>query len=822
MPALNKDIFPLGTTTYPHTRGIRVELAGIIFICLLGVVSQMRLWKIVRDRRRRKAVEHEERNRDMDAAEAEAGRRIEDVNMQERLAWEAQYGDRQSTERNKGDASSEKESGSTRRYPTDTAEPRDSPEERIDTHPIDLQPESKILENGNIGRYSGGPSGHGFDPNRPESSYGRGSLKEVVPSPVSNVPTVTPLPFPIPPAEASDENEGRSSVSARAESTPDMRERTSAEADRSPGSRGDSDSTSYIEVASPSEEASLEPESGDIIDGVTSSLAATVDGRPSSNLTGHDHHPMELEGSTTSKLHGETKAAWDANLGMRSLPKDHATNPYPNHFDHATRTSETRETLPTGKPDNASTSSLADAGHGDVLKPAEQGVAPKSNPGLDGVEVDRTSSIPERLPDRGLPAGDINGGGQEKSCVPSTAEVDSSDLVPSDQPPSRASLKDQLPRKLSKLLLRYRTNEWAKHLSGAELPHVDQLDPTEDGVVVSVMDPRDGFANQHDSTETQSLHPKAHQPTPTVPGSPLADGGDITPLRSTASFSRVSEAVMEQGGRPSHLGSVKALQANVNLSRSASMASLEGGASIASTSASVRSVPPSQATSMRGLRSSSNPMPYQGLTSPSNFRPGGSRALSQASVSAVPASNTLMSQRESMVQNRFGSRTSVQLAPVLELEKAGSPDESLSASGVGRSMIGDGSAPRPQVDSIPRRSSPQGQQWIAQHQECQPPLFKRHSDLEPRRREAMMVQWRQSLRDHSIHGQDPRWAPPTARGEEMHMDRQQRLSETRQGAALNTAMVGSVDERMRQSDMLELHRLAMRKMQAVANVQTNI
>ena len=818
MSALNKDIFPLGTTTYPHTRGIRVELAGVVFICLLGVVSQMRLWKIVRDSRRRKAVEHEERNRDIDAAEAEAGRRVEDENMQERHAWEAQYGDRRSMEHNNGDASSEKESGSTRNYPVGMAELRESPEP-IETHPNDFQPELKVPKNGNVGRYSGAPLGHVYDPNRPESSHGRGSLKEVVPSPAVNTPVITPLPFLTPSAKATDENEDSSSVSARAESTPDLRERTSVEANRRPGSRGDLDSTSYTKLPSPSEAALLEPESDDIIDDVTSSLAATVDGRPSSNLTRHDH-PVELglEGSTTSGLHNETEAVCDADRGILSPPEDHTNYSHPN-LNHTTEESEIHETLPTGIPDNPPTTLLADVGNRDVLKKAEQSVAPNSNPGLEkvGDGDDRTSSIPEILPDSGLPAGDVTSGNQEKSRVPSTPEADSSDPVPTDRP-SRASLKDQLPQKLSKLLLRYRTNEWAKHSSEAEKPHVDQLDPTEDGVVVSIIDPRDGFSNQHDTTESQSSHPKAHQPTSTVPGSPLADGGDITPLRSTASFSRASEALVEQGGRPSHSSSVRALQPHLNRSRSTSVTSIDGGASIASTSASARSVPPPQGASMRGPRSSSNPMPYQSLTSPSNFRPGGSRALSQPSLSTVHAGgggNTLISQRESMVQNRFASRTSIQLAPVLELEKAGSPDEPL---GVRPSMIDDTSASRLQVDSIPRRSSQQAQ-WRPQPQESKPSLSKRHSDLEPRQRGAMMAQWRQSLRDHSIHSQDPRWAPPAARGEEMHMDRQQRLSETRQSANPHTAMSSLVDERMRQSDMLELHRLAMRKMQAIANVQ---
>jgi hypothetical protein len=55
MLALNSNLFPLGTSTYPITRGIRVEVAGIILIFLLGIVSQSKLWKVIKERREKKA-----------------------------------------------------------------------------------------------------------------------------------------------------------------------------------------------------------------------------------------------------------------------------------------------------------------------------------------------------------------------------------------------------------------------------------------------------------------------------------------------------------------------------------------------------------------------------------------------------------------------------------------------------------------------------------------------------------------------------------------------------------------------------------------------
>lgn len=64
-----------------------------MIVALLGLVSQLRLWKVIRQRRRSEAKAREEEKRKNDEAEAEAGRRLEESNSQQRLEWEARYGD---------------------------------------------------------------------------------------------------------------------------------------------------------------------------------------------------------------------------------------------------------------------------------------------------------------------------------------------------------------------------------------------------------------------------------------------------------------------------------------------------------------------------------------------------------------------------------------------------------------------------------------------------------------------------------------------------------------------------------------------------------
>ncbi|GAQ09299.1 hypothetical protein ALT_6620 [Aspergillus lentulus] len=90
---LNEDVFPLGTGTYPITRNIRVELAVTVIVAILGVVSQLRLWKVIREKRSKEEAAKKEEEKRKEEAEAEVARRLEENNMRERQAWEAQYAD---------------------------------------------------------------------------------------------------------------------------------------------------------------------------------------------------------------------------------------------------------------------------------------------------------------------------------------------------------------------------------------------------------------------------------------------------------------------------------------------------------------------------------------------------------------------------------------------------------------------------------------------------------------------------------------------------------------------------------------------------------
>ncbi|KAI0148441.1 hypothetical protein GGR57DRAFT_240839 [Xylariaceae sp. FL1272] len=89
----NGKIFPYGTDTYPITRGIRVEIAVIAVLTVVGVISQLKLWRVIQQRRDRKAEEQAEERQKRDEEEAKVGQQIEAEAQRERRVWENVYGD---------------------------------------------------------------------------------------------------------------------------------------------------------------------------------------------------------------------------------------------------------------------------------------------------------------------------------------------------------------------------------------------------------------------------------------------------------------------------------------------------------------------------------------------------------------------------------------------------------------------------------------------------------------------------------------------------------------------------------------------------------
>ena len=89
---LNDNLFPLNTKTYPITRGMQVEIATIVLLSVVGVISQLKLWRVIKDRREKKDTEQRDADRRKSAMEEAMGRFLEARTDREKAQWERIYG----------------------------------------------------------------------------------------------------------------------------------------------------------------------------------------------------------------------------------------------------------------------------------------------------------------------------------------------------------------------------------------------------------------------------------------------------------------------------------------------------------------------------------------------------------------------------------------------------------------------------------------------------------------------------------------------------------------------------------------------------------
>lgn len=90
--ALNDKEFPIHTNTYPITRGIRVEIAGTVVLCLFGIMSQIKVWKIVKERKLKNEAVRLRDDKKREDRDSRIGKRVEKNNERSLARWEALYG----------------------------------------------------------------------------------------------------------------------------------------------------------------------------------------------------------------------------------------------------------------------------------------------------------------------------------------------------------------------------------------------------------------------------------------------------------------------------------------------------------------------------------------------------------------------------------------------------------------------------------------------------------------------------------------------------------------------------------------------------------
>ncbi|TAQ85173.1 hypothetical protein B7494_g6502 [Chlorociboria aeruginascens] len=458
---LNDNLFPVGATTYPMTKGIKVEIAAIVILFLAGIVSQMKLWKVIKENRERRASERLEDERTMQQEEENVGNRIERHNARERSQWEAVYGDK---DRLKASINSNRDSGvtdldsqkkgptstitSVRRSREDGIEMSEIPSPTVPTAAGLIIPNSQqdgLKVTIQVGRDLEPPKdvqGQSADRlsqisqkslQQDESVWvvGEDSEARLERRPLQNnskrascnskAPDVVPLPFKIPDEDGED---GQSSVATFADEDHPGSKRNSRHI--SSGSNflqklskiSYKDSKRFSKDEGVSTEDLVLPQAND--DDRASSIAATMDGLS-------DDEDVKSVQSSLGLNREVNEGRADGQSEQREL-KD-------------------KETVPAEEP---------------IVPTVEDQTRPVIKPSLTS-STDPTPAVIEKESQND----DSNTTGKPNQTTSIASILDSGT--------STSITTQRLPPPPPRVVTSYRTNEWAKHLSSAETPDIEEL-----------------------------------------------------------------------------------------------------------------------------------------------------------------------------------------------------------------------------------------------------------------------------------------------------------------------------------------------------------
>jgi hypothetical protein len=887
---------------------MRVESAGIILLFLLGVVSQLKLFKLIQKRREARKRVQRLRDEDREKEEGEVGRRVQDNIEREQARWESVYGDKTAspTEGARSTESINKDGVShyEKRLSSDDMEMSDLSASR-ELKPDGSRQSSKLVNGATVTitvaaddeaadeiheiDHEGNPikrlsrdestasrSKRSLDATGTSSAGQRASTAATTPvesarnsmrSSLPPPPVVVPLPFKVPVLEDEElrEADDIASVATASESIHPMNSQRESRI-----------SSAFQRLSIGRSLADIPPSQEDLIvphieEDRRSSIAATIDAL--------DEDEMSLPGDSSGE---EPSSPLDAPKSWSSIEGLTARNaegkeprsseePQESWTNETMRVIQKRLSAPLLTPKAAEqgkvrSRSLSPARH--VKSSTEKQETPTASPiesvwprpevpdknparedkrrseQIDGdtapEKSTETQQDPSLKPDSGdkSPASnkrvsDSHSRREHRASLKSGASAGKSNISHSITQDSLSAL----PAPMSKVVMSYRTNEWAKHLSKAETPEPDQLaTPPSPGVMVDT-----GFSQA--SQQRRSINPAGivggQEPqisyagsnpasTPTSPQlRPLSAANmQETTDRAPLPLLRSSSYTAVQHADPSIASPQLSRQNSANVSRT----SLYGKPSNGRTS-----------------RNFSTPLLSQTLQETPYENPSRMGTIKTVGNSLAPLpSDTLLDKRSSILQQRIttvgfnnsGFVSTPNFSPMSPI----SPSDSASI----RNSVNVEESP--DLDDIPlaerkailegrKRSvrsshtftvthtqpaAMQSQTWAAAStanlQNFNSHQPKRDSGMDASKRETLLNSWRESLREELAPTKPVPLADDGRRAAMINERRQKQMMEQQHQVARHVRD-STFDNMMRRGDMLELHREALRKMQANAKTE---
>ena len=458
--ALNGKLFPPKQNTYPITRGMVVEIAGIVIFTFFGILSQLKIWKIVQARREKKDLERSDGERLRDEEEAEIGRRLEADQVQERKEWERVYGDKgrkkkdsvmsteidgeekRSTSVSTKEVGEVNEAGNNQPMPSTTSTSKRSSTEskRLDRQfvvPIaidDITPGTSDESQAHSPYWTGPTSSAATSVSSVEQPENKKAATRTGPA-------VVPLPFQIPTDEPKGEDEGSQAESSLANT------KYSSE-----GSPKKGQGHMLPRVLS-SRKKRLSVLTSTSVEAQADDWANTTQGSPflaNFSFGWESSDAVPLEDLTTSKaIDSEPQDPVSTNAKHESIYDSQSVQKV-NDIEADARPwalhSETEGDIKTNRHSMETSQNIA-AANADERFMAESSIEPRS-------------SINPPLHDTG------SGESDRSSAEPASGQTQG--------PLQRALSADRT----SKVVLQFRTNEWAKHLGNAEKPGPEEVAPS--------------------------------------------------------------------------------------------------------------------------------------------------------------------------------------------------------------------------------------------------------------------------------------------------------------------------------------------------------
>jgi hypothetical protein len=833
IPGLNTGMFPLNTNTYPVTRNIRVELAITIIVTVFGVIAQMRLWKVIKERRAKEETTRKEAKKKDEEAEAEVGRQLEEKNLRERIEWENMYGNGAG----KGTSMTETAVADDSRRGSDGFESTTHENEKGDS--VEMK-EMSAPEN-SAGASDSGKNleaveeveGEALEEhqdgqtNQPEDQKTQNETENDGP-PAAR--PVTMWPEPIPREDNSSEHgavvgsEPGSPRSKRFSGRSLMdrlswRSANGVNGPLSPKLNGKSESEEALVVQDDATSSVV-----GVVDDIASICSSVVSDCQVAEEEKTNEEPMSdnlpaknvLAEVTEAELNSQAPRAvpteGDGQLAS-SLPRHDGNYQEPTQRENEFQihqdddTEERVSTVVTNKQDDSQpkkTQNLVLQIHPNAQEDSSDQANALQNPpeeehlGQKGQENHRPNvDQAEAEAEEDAQQADAERVNRELDSVPQTKPLRKSKSARLD-----ASTVKEIPEQTSMVINSFRTNEWAKHLANAELPELEpiQLDCDQPQISAETEEPAapvnvDGLLQ----TPLNGLPPPIINNSEQTPTSPEQN-------RRRSQGSAAPPAVSKSKTR-NNIYSMSGAISPPPMARNLSSASL-----------------------LPLQEKDKKPAPIRSVSTPFLTVTAANQEPEPSDSPKWSGPPPLLAVREDMVRNRMSS-TSLRYDPYTSrsLSRLSLADPTVIASPplsipeerdehLGTDTVEDeDDVPLSKRRAMLQRQSMQSPSASSIHS-IEPPRSPPQSPPDSGRSAAVMAAWRQSVREDLSQRRDPLSHPPVP-GTPTNSERPRALRASAQPTREATAaqVENTIAERMQRGGMTDLHRQAMRRMQASAN-----